>query len=154
METKAELKLKITAAYDGYLDKIEALGNQYQIVPPSPRQVQDDPRTHAAAAKLWAAFQHEQDDLNAEYFAPRDAAALARKKAEQAGTADAARESQAESNLKEAMDNLVRERRRIVSMRDAGITVTDEERKHIIETAQAQVDHCQEEVDRLKAQRA
>ena len=56
METKDELKLKITAAYDSYLDAIEALGNEYGIVPPSPRQVQDDPRTHAAAAKLWAAF--------------------------------------------------------------------------------------------------
>ena len=39
-------------------------------------------------------------------------------------------------------------------MRAAGITVTDEEEAHILETAQAQVDHCQEEVDRLKAQRA
>ena len=77
METKDELKLKITAAYDSYLDKIEALGNEYAIVPPSPRQVQDDPRTHAAAAQLWAEFNAEQDRLNAEYFAPRDAKALA-----------------------------------------------------------------------------
>ena len=28
METKAELKQKVVAAYDDYLDKIEALGNE------------------------------------------------------------------------------------------------------------------------------
>ena len=95
METKEELKLKITAAYDDYLDAIEALGNEHGIMPPSPRQVQDDPRTHAAAAHLWAAFSTEQDRLNAEYFAPRDYAALRREKAEQAGNADAARKAQA-----------------------------------------------------------
>ena len=151
METKSELKLKISAAYDAYLDAIEALGHQFGISPPSPRQVQDDPRTHAAAAKLWATLQHEQDDLNAEYFAPRDAAALARKKAEQAGTADAAREAQAQANLQEAMGNMSREASRILAMRAAGITVTADEEAEIIDTAQAQVDHCQEEVDRLKA---
>ena len=154
METKEELTLKITAAYDDYLDKIEALGNENGIVPPSPRQVQDDPRTHAAAAHLWAEFSTEQDRLNAEYFAPRDAAALRREKADKEGTGNIAREGQAEGNLMEAEDNVGREERRIASMRAIGITVTDEEEAHIIETAQAQVAHCQEEVARLKAQRA
>ena len=151
METKDELKLKITAAYDAYLDKIEALGNENGIVPPSPRQVQDDPRTHAAAAKLWAAFNAEQDRLNAEYFAPRDAAALRREKAKQNGTADAVRKAQANANLLDAEANFDREENRILAMRHAGITVTEVEAAHIIETAQAQVDHCQEELDRLKA---
>ena len=41
METKSELKLKISAAYDSYLDAIEALGHQFGISPPSPRLVQD-----------------------------------------------------------------------------------------------------------------
>ena len=154
METKDELKLKITAAYDSYLDAIEALGNEYGIQPPSPRQVQDDPRTHADAANLWAAFNTEQDRLNAEYFAPRDAAALAREKAEKNGTADAARENQAEENLLEAENNMDREAQRIIAMKSAGITVTDEEVDHIIETARAQIDHCQEEVDRLKKEQA
>ena len=149
--TKDELKLKITAAYDDYLDKIEALGNDHAIMPPSPRQVQDDPRTHAAAAKLWAEFNTAQDRLNAEYFAPRDAAALRREKAEQTGKADAVREAQAEANLLDAEANRDREELRVIAMKAAGITVTDEEEAHIIETAQAQVAHCQEEVDRLKA---
>ena len=92
METKDELKLKITAAYDDYLDKIEALGNEHGIEPPSPRQVQDNPDTHAAAAKLWAEFSAEQDRLNAEYFAPRDAAALAREKTKEGFNTDALRE--------------------------------------------------------------
>ena len=120
METKEELKLKITAAYDAYLDKIEALGNAYDIEPPSPRKVQDDPRTHAYAAKLWAAFNAEQDRLNAEYFAPRDAAALAREKAKEGGNADAAREAQAEANLTEAENNEYREKKRISAMRESG----------------------------------
>ena len=119
-------------------------------MPPSPRQVQDDPRTHAAAAKLWAEFSAAQDRLNAEYFAPRDAAALAREKAKEGGNANASREAQAEANLEEAWDNMGREKIRILAMQAAGITVTDEERAHIIQTAQAQVDHCQEEVARLK----
>ena len=128
METKDELKLKITAAYDDYLGKIEVLGTEYAIVPPSPRQVQDDPRTHAAAAKLWAEFSTEQDRLNAQYFAPRDAAALAHEKAEQTGTADAAREAQAKANLSEAIcRHMERERNRIDAMRHAGITVTADE---------------------------
>ena len=150
METKDELKLKISAAYDSYLDAIEALGNQHGIMPPSPRQVQDDPDTHADAAKLWAEFSAAQDRLNAEYFAPRDAAALRREKAEKNGNADAVREAQANANLLDAEANFDREENRILAMRAAGITVTEAEAAHIIETAQAQVDHCQEEVDRLK----
>ena len=133
--TKDELKLKITAAYDVYLDAIEALGNAHDIVPPSPRQVQDDPRTHAAAAKLWAAFNAEQDRLNAEYFAPRDAAALAREKTKEGFNTDALREGQARQNLIQAQDHEYREEKRILAMRAAGITVTDEEEAHIIETA-------------------
>ena len=154
METKDELKLKVSVAYDDYLDKIEALGSEYFIEPPSPREVQDDPRTHAAAAKLWAAFNAEQDRLNAEYFAPRDAAALAREKAKRNNTTNAVREAQANANLLEAKNNLGREEERIFAMRHAGITVSEAQAAHIIETAQAQVDHCQEEVDRLNAQRA
>ena len=107
--------------------------------------------THAAAAKLWAAFSAEQDRLNAEFFAPRDAKAVAREKADQAGKADLLREKQAEANLQEAMGNMSREATRILAMRRAGITVTVAEEAHIIQTAQAQVNHCQEEVDRLKA---
>ena len=61
METKEELKLKITAAYDDYLGQNRGPGHEYDIEPPSPRQVQDDPRTHAYAANLWAAFNAEQD---------------------------------------------------------------------------------------------
>ena len=50
----------------------------------------------------------------------------------------------------EAENNEYREKKRISAMRAAGITVTDDEEIHIIETAHARVIHCQEEVDRLK----
>ena len=50
---------------------------------------------------------------------------------------------------------LYREENRILAMRQRLESRSPKyEAAHIIETAQAQVDHCQEEVDRLKAQRA
>ena len=147
--TRAEVKLQVDAAYDTYLDAITALGESFGISPPSPRLVQDDSRTHAAAARLYATFSAEQDRINAEYFAPRDARALARQKAESDEDRANVRYAQARDNLAEAQRNFDHEVTRVADMRTAGITVTIEEETHIIATARAQVDHWQSEVARL-----
>ena len=44
---RRELADAVNEAYDAYLDKVDALAEEYKIVPGSPRQVQDDPKTHA-----------------------------------------------------------------------------------------------------------
>ena len=145
----AAAKEQADAAYDVYLDGIDDLAGQFGISPPSPRLVQDDPRTHAAAAQLFATFRAEKDRIDAEYFAPRDARALEREKAESAEDKALVRLAQARENLAQAQNNFWAEQGRISAMRGAGIVVTAAEADHIIATAQAQVDHWQAVVDRL-----
>ena len=82
-------------------------------------------------------------------FAPRDARALEREKAKSDEDKAVVRLGQARENLAQAQRNLGNEDARINAMRGAGIVVTDAEADHIIETAQAQVDHWDAEVDRL-----
>ena len=65
--TRKELAEQVNLAYDEYFDAIEKLGTDAGIMPPSPRLVQDDPRTAEQAKALWAHFNHEQDCLNDEY---------------------------------------------------------------------------------------
>ena len=65
--TRKELAEKVNLAYDHYFDAIQELGTEAGIVPPSPRLVQDDPRTFQKAKELWADFQAEQLRLNQAY---------------------------------------------------------------------------------------
>ena len=65
--TRQELAEQVNLAYDRYFDGIQELGTANGIVPPSPRLVQDDPRTELQAKELWATFQTEQTRLNQEY---------------------------------------------------------------------------------------
>ena len=81
--------------------------------------------------------------------ATKDAHALARQKAESEADTTKVLYAQALDNLVEAKNNVNRERDRIRAMKGAGITVTPEEENQIIATAQAQVDHWEEEVERL-----
>ena len=43
--TREELAEKVNLAYDEYFNAIQKLGTDAGIDPPSPRRVQDDPRT-------------------------------------------------------------------------------------------------------------
>ena len=148
--TRDELKAEIDELYDEYLDALDKLAEEAGIAPASPREVQDNPATSAAAAAAWATFQHRQDELNAEYFAPRDANALAREKAAQAVDDQAVHLRQAQANLEQAYSFLDQERRRVAAMRSAGIVVTAAEEAGIIAAAQAKIDHWQQEVDGLR----
>ena len=85
--TRANLKKQVNLAYDTFLDGIEALAEQYGIMPPSVRMVDDDPRTTEAAATLWATFKAQQDWLNEQYADPTDSKAAAREAREQRETA-------------------------------------------------------------------
>ena len=67
--TRKELAEKVNLAYDRYFDAIQELGTANGIMPPSPRLVQDDPRTADRAKALWADFLAEQDRLNDEFSA-------------------------------------------------------------------------------------
>ena len=64
---RQELAEQVNLAYDDYFNAIQELGTEAGIMPPSPRLVQDDPRTSARALELWADFQAEQDRINQEY---------------------------------------------------------------------------------------
>ena len=64
ISNRRELADAVNAAYDAYLDKLDVLAVQYDIVPGSPRQVQDDSRTHAQAERASAEFDTEQSRLN------------------------------------------------------------------------------------------
>ena len=150
--TRDELKERIQSAYDAYLDKLDAIAKAAGTYPSSPREIQHDPDTRVAAALAWVKFKHEQDEFNDEFNAPRDAAALAREKAKQMGSLIATRLSQARDNLVQASLNLKNEHKRIDAMRRAGIPVTPDEAAGIIAKAQAQIDHWQSEIDRLKTE--
>ena len=59
--TRQELAEKVNLAYDEYFDAIQELGTDAGIVPPSPRLVQDDPRTAERADRnCGAEFEAEQ----------------------------------------------------------------------------------------------
>ena len=64
---RRELANAVNEAYDMYLDTLDDLAEEYKIVPGSPRQVQDDPRTHAEAERASAEFNTEQSRLNDEF---------------------------------------------------------------------------------------
>ena len=66
---RRELADAVNAAYDSYLDMLDALAKQYDIIPGSPRQVQDDLRTHAQAERAEREFNTEQSRLNDEFSA-------------------------------------------------------------------------------------
>ena len=149
--TRRELKRAIDAAHDDYLGVLDSIAHLAGCFPASPRQLQENPETRGAAARAWASFKAKQDELNQEYFAPRDAAALEREKAEHEAETNQVRLRQAYGNRNEAVNNLNHERDRIDSMRDAGIAVSDDEAAQILATAQAQIDHWIAEIDRLAA---
>ena len=65
--TRQELAEQVNLAYDRYFDAIQELGTANGIEPPSPRLVQDDPRTAERAKELWAAFQAQQTRINQAY---------------------------------------------------------------------------------------
>ena len=65
--TRQELAEQVNLAYDRYFDAIHELGTEAGIMPPSPRLVQDDPKTSARARELWTEFQAEQTRLNQAY---------------------------------------------------------------------------------------
>ena len=67
--TRRKLADAVNEAYDVYLDTLEDLAEEYKIVPGSPRQVQDDPRTHAEAERASVEFNTEQGRLNDEFSA-------------------------------------------------------------------------------------
>ena len=149
--TEFDVKMLVDEAYDRYLDVLAKLAFDHGFAPASSREVQDDPRTRAAAAQAYAAFSREQDEINAQYFAPRDAHALAKEKAKEEGNTHAVLCSQAQGNLEQAESNLDREDQRITAMRHAGIEVTDAEATEIIARAQGEVDHWQSEADKYAA---
>ena len=66
---RTELADAVNLAYDAYLDKLDVLAMKWDIVPGSPRQVQDDSRTHAEAERAWAEFNTEQSSLNDQFSA-------------------------------------------------------------------------------------
>ena len=140
--TRAELKQLVDAAYDDYLDELDHIAEEAGLtLPASPRQVQDDPETHDAAAAAYAVFQHRQDELNDEYFAPRDARATERRKAKDGEHHRIILLAQAQENISEARLFLRQEETRIDAMHRAGIEVTDAEAAGIIAAAQAKIDH-------------
>ena len=65
--TREELAEQVNLAYDDYYDAIHVLGTNAGITPPSPRLVQDDPRTETRAKELWTEFEAEQTRINQEY---------------------------------------------------------------------------------------
>ena len=71
--TRKELAEQVNLAYDRYFDAIQQIGTAAGIEPPSPRLVQDDPRTSEHAKELWADFNAEQDRLNDEFSAAIEA---------------------------------------------------------------------------------
>ena len=148
--TREKLKELINEAYDDYLDKLDELAEDADIAPASPRQVQDNPATHAAAARAYAAFEQRQNELNAKYAAPRDAAALAREKAASDEQTRATQLAQAQENLQQAEDFQMQEYARIQAMRSAGIKVSADESAGISAAAQAKVDHWSQVVDDLQ----
>ena len=147
--TRLELKREINLALDQYLAELDTIAKQAGCYPASARQLQANPETRKVAARAWAAFDARQDELNQEYFAPRDAAALARDKAEHEVEKNHDRLRQAYENRVQAVRNLNNERDRISEMRYAGIKVSDDEVAQIVATARAQVDHWAAEIDRL-----
>ena len=64
---RKELAEEVNLAYDKYFNAIQELGTQAGIMPPSPRLVENDPRTAERAKALWAAFLTEQQSLNQDY---------------------------------------------------------------------------------------
>ena len=85
--TREQLREQVNLAYDRYIDGIEALGDEYDIMPPSVRNVEADERTAAAAAVLWQTFKTEQDKLNDEYAQPTEDKAAAREERQRRETA-------------------------------------------------------------------
>ena len=148
--TKQELKADIQAAYDQYLDGLDALAEEFTIVPGSPRQVQDDTRTQAQAAILWEQFERTEDKLNAEYFEPRETEEKKKYEQEKEAQFNVHRYEQAMQNLAWAEQNLENERSRVKAIRASGGTVTENEETVIIDKAQHQADYWQGEVDKYK----
>ena len=58
--TRQELAEQVNLAYDQYFDAIQKLGTDAGIMPPSPRLVQDDPRTSEQAKELWTEFRRSR----------------------------------------------------------------------------------------------
>ena len=54
---RKELGEKVNLAYDEYFNNITYLGNKFDIMPPSSRNVSKDARTKVKAARLWEDFQ-------------------------------------------------------------------------------------------------
>ena len=69
ISNRRELANAVNEAYDAYLDKIDALAEEFNIEPGSPRQVQDDSRTHAEAERAEKEFNTDQNRLNDQFSA-------------------------------------------------------------------------------------
>ena len=65
--TRKELAEEVNLAYDKYFYAIQDLGTVNKIIPPSPRLVENDPKTAERAKALWAEFLTEQQSLNQDY---------------------------------------------------------------------------------------
>ena len=65
--TRKELAEEVNLAYDKYFNAIQELGTAAGIMPPSPRLVENDPRTAERAKALWAEFLKEQQSINQDY---------------------------------------------------------------------------------------
>ena len=148
-ETKAELKQKTDFALSEYYDELDKIAADAGMTISSTRAIQENPDTRQAGAAAWAQFKARQDELEREYMAPRDAAALRHEKAEHDAAKHDALLDQAYDNLEWAIKNLNNERNRLAAMRDAGIVVSSDEADQIKTTAQAQIDHWSAEIDRL-----
>ena len=62
--TRQELKDQVQAAYSYYVNRMHDIADQYDIIPGSIRQVDEDPRAKTLAAQAWTDFLRRQDELN------------------------------------------------------------------------------------------